>query len=181
MIRLVHKALVLVVAASVVAVAGRVALASTPIPAKAEGTGNEATTGGGVMLGQPFAAKYADAVLDISFDQLQIYIFPKKVACSDVLYIPAPYIEVTVDTARKPIVVGHPSVANGIAYVQVDFHPAKSEKYYAIQPGASITFTRVDPSKNGVWHGKLSVKRQRDEGGVFSYGGTFAAHWCGKD
>ena len=157
------------------------ASAKTPIPTRAAGSGNEPTAGGGVMPGKPFAAGDADAVLDISFDQIEIYIFPKHVACSDVLYTQPPYVVVTIDTHGSPLLVGRPSLQNGVAYVQVDFHPAKVSKYFAIQPGASITLTHVDPARNGVWHGSLSVKRQRFDGHVFSYSGTFAARWCGKD
>jgi hypothetical protein len=60
-------------------------------------------------------------------------------------------------------------------------HPAKSSKYYAIQPGASITFTHLDPKIGSVWHGSVTVKKQKFEGKTFSYSGTFAALWCGKD
>lgn len=88
---------------------------------------------------------------------------------------------VTVDTHGSPLLVGKPSLQNGVAYVQVDFHPAKGTKYFAVQPGASVTLTHVDPAKTGVWHGSLTVKQQRFEGHVFSYSGTFAARWCGKD
>jgi hypothetical protein len=157
------------------------ALAATPIPTSPEGSGSEPTAGGGSMLGQTFAARYAIAQLDISFNQLEVYVFQKPVACSEVFFASPPYVEVTVDTAGKPIIIGHPSLQNGIAFVQVDFHPAHSEKYYAIQPGASITFTKVDPTKHGIWHGRLSVTKQRSDGGTFAYSGTFAAHWCGKD
>ena len=168
-------------AAVTAAVLASAASAKTPVPARAAGSGNEPTAGGGVMPGKPFAARDADAVLDISFDQIEIYIFPKRVACSDVLYTKPPYVEVTVDTHGSPLLVGRPSLQNGVAYVQVDFHPATGSKYYAIQPGASITFTHPDPARNGVWHGALTVKRQHFEGHVFSYSGTFAAHWCGKN
>jgi hypothetical protein len=157
------------------------ASAKTPIPAKAAGSGNEPTAGGGVMPGKPFTARYAIAQLDISFDQVEIYLFPKRVACSDVAFTQPPYVAVTVDTHGSPLLIGRPSLQNGEAYVQVDFHPATGNKYFAIQPGASITFTRVDPARNGVWHGSLTVKRQHFEGHVFSYSGTFAARWCGKD
>jgi hypothetical protein len=157
------------------------ALASTPIPTSPEGSGSEPTAGGGSMYGQTFTARYAIAQLDIDFNQLQIYIFQKPVACNEVFFAAPPYVAVTVDTAGKPIIIGHPSLQNGVSFVQVDFHPAHHEKYYAIQPGASITFTKVDPSKNGIWHGKLSVKKQPFAGGTFAYSGTFAAHWCGKD
>ena len=90
-------------------------------------------------------------------------------------------MQVTVDTQGSPLIIGHPSLQNGNAFVQVDFHPAGLSKYFAIQPGASITFTRADPGHNAQWHGTLTVKRQTFEGHVFSYSGTFAAVWCGKD
>jgi hypothetical protein len=61
------------------------------------------------------------------------------------------------------MLVGSPSLQNGVAFVQVDFHPTASDKDFAIQPGASITFTRIDPYKSGVWHGRLTVKRQTFE------------------
>jgi hypothetical protein len=170
--------LVLAVAAAVIA---PTAGAKTPIPTKAEGSGSEPTAGGGVMPGKAFTARDAVALLDTSFDEVEIYIFPKHVACSDVLYTQPPYIDVTVDTHGSPLLIGRPSLQNGVAFVQVNFHPATGSKYFAIQPGASITFTHVDPARNGVWHGSLTVKRQHFEGHVFSYTGTFAARWCGKD
>jgi hypothetical protein len=173
--------LVVVAAAAAAALLCSAAVAKTPIPAKQEGTGSEPTTGGGMMVGESFRARYAVALLDISFDQVEVYLFPKRVACSDVLFANPPYVVVTVDSNGAPMLVGHPSLENGRAYVQVDFHPATGSKYYAIQPGASITFTRIDPARNGVWHGSLTVKRQRFEGHIFAYAGTFAAHWCGKD
>jgi hypothetical protein len=165
----------------VAALVSPAALAKTPIPAKPEGTGSEPTAGGGLMPGGTFIARFAVALLDVSFDQLRIYLFPKRVACNDILFADLPYVQVTVDTQGSPLIIGHPSLQNGRAFVQVDFHPASMNKYFAIQPGASITFTRVDPGRNGKWHGSLIVKRQRFEGHVFSYSGTFSALWCGKD
>ena len=169
---------VLVVATSI---ASPAALAKTPVPTAPEGNGSEPTAGGGVMPGKAFSARFAVALLDISFDQIEVYLFPKRVACSDVLFANPPFVQVTVDTNGAPILIGHPSLANGQAFVQVDFHPSTVNKYFAIQPGASITFTRVDPTHNGVWHGSLTVKAQQFEGHQFSYSGTFAAVWCGKD
>ena len=167
-----RPARLLAVAVLAAATLAAAALASTPIPTSAEGGGTEPTAGGGSMIGQTFTARYAIAQLDIDFSQLQIYVFEKPVACSDVFFAAPPFVAVTVDTAGKPIIVGRPSLQNGVSYVQVDFHPAHSEKYYAIQPGASITITKADPSKNGVWHGRLTVKRQRFEGKTFAYSGT---------
>ncbi len=174
----VRAIIVLAVAAAVLAPA---AVGKTPLPTAQQGTGSEPTAGGGVMPGKSFSAHYAVAVLDTSFDQIEIYLFPKRVACSDVLFANPPYMQVTVDTHGAPLIVGHPSLQNGQAFVQVDFHPATGNKYFAIQPGASITFTSIDPAHNSRWHGTLTVKRQRFEGHVFSYSGTFAALWCGKD
>ena len=157
------------------------AFASTPLPTRAEGAGREPTAGGGVMPGGSFKAHYAIALLDISFNQIEVYLLPKRVACNAVLFVNPPYVQVTVDTHGSPLIVGRPSLQNGRAFVQVDFHPAGINKYFAIQPGASITFTHVSPARNSTWHGRLTVKRQHFEGHLFSYKGTFAAHWCGKD
>ena len=163
------------------ALAASTAYASTPLPTRAQGNGNEPTAGGGVMPGGRFAAHYALAALDSSFDQIELFLFPKKVACSDVAFTSPPYVAVTVDTHGASMRVGRPSLQNGQAFVQADFHPAKSSKYYAIQPGASITFTHVDPKRNSVWHGRVTVEKQQFEGRTFSYNGTFAAPWCGRD
>lgn len=157
------------------------AFAKTPLPTKIEGAGSEPTVGGGVMPGGSFNAHYAIALLDISFNQIEIYLFPKRVACNAVLFANPPFVQVTVDTDGSPLMVGRPSLQNGRAFVQVDFHPAAINKYFAIQPGASITLTRVNPARNSTWHGRLTVKRQHFEGHLFSYSGTFAAHWCGRD
>jgi hypothetical protein len=176
--RTVRLLILLAVAAALLA---PVADAKTPVPTRQDGTGSEPTAGGGVMPGKSFGAHYAVALLDISFDQIEIYIFPRRVSCSEVAFVSPPYVVVTVDTNGSPLLIGRPSLQNGRAFVQVDFHPATGTKYYAIQPGASTTFTRVDPARNGVWHGSVTVRRQRFEGHLFSYSGTFAAHWCGKN
>ncbi len=170
-------ALVAVAAALLVPTAS----AKTPIPTKAQGSGNEPTAGGGVMPGKPFAAHYAIVQLDITFDQLEVFLFPKKVACNETAFTLPPYVEATVETQGAPILVDKPSLQNGSAFVQVDFHPARSSKYYAIQPGASITFTHVDPKIGSMWHGSVTVKKQQFEQHTFSYSGSFAALWCGKD
>jgi len=171
----------LVLLAVAAALLSSAAVAKTPLPLKQEGTGSEPTAGGGVMVGESFRARYAVALLDVSFDQLMVYLFPKRVSCPDVLFADPPFVAVTVDTNGAPLIVGRPSLQNGHAFVQVDFHPTAGTKYFAIQPGVSVTFTRADPAHNGLWHGSLTVKRQHFEGHVFSYAGTFAARWCGKD
>jgi len=143
--------------------------------------GREPTGGGGLIAGKSFSAHYAVALLDISFDQVEIYLLAKPVACSSIQFAPTPYVQVIVDSNGAPIVVGKPSVQNGQAFVQANFYPATGNKYYAIQPGVSMTITRADPTTNGVWHGDVTVSKQQSDGKTFSYRGTFAAHWCGKD
>jgi len=176
-----RTARLLVVLAVAAVVLTPAALAGTPLPTKQEGTGSEPTAGGGVMPGKTFSARYALAQLDTSFNEIEIYLFPTKVACNGIFFANPPYVEVTVDTDGSPLIIGHPSLQNGKAFVQVDFHPATIKQYFAIQPGASVTFTHVDPARNSEWHGSVTVKQQRFEGHVFSYSGTFAALWCGKD
>jgi hypothetical protein len=171
----------LILLALATALLASAAQAKTPLPTKQQGAGNESTAGGGVMPGKSFSARSAVAVLDISFDQIRIYLFPKRVACSDVAFADPPFVVVTVDTSGSPLLVGRPSLQNGKAFVQVDFHPATGGKYFAIQPGASITFTRLDPARNSLWHGSVTVKLQHFQGHLFSYRGTFAARWCGKN
>lgn len=154
------------------------AWSSTPLPAKPSGNGTEPTAGGGTMAGKPFAPHAALAVFDISFKDIQIYLLTKPAQCSDLFFVNPPYIKVNVDTGGKPLAAG--GTISGDGSVQVDFHPP-GPKYYGIQPSASVTFTRIDPNANGVWHGHLVVKRQQFEGKTFAYDGTFAARWCGHD
>ena len=173
---------VLVLLAVTAALAASAAHASTPVPTRPVGTGNEPTAGGGVMPGKPFVAHYALAVLDISFDQIEVFLFPKKVACNDVNFATPPFVDVIVDSQGAPMRIGSPSLQNGHAFVQAEFHPTTTgSKYFALQLGAVITFTHVDPKHNSLWHGTLTVKKQKFEGHTFSYDGTFAALWCGKD
>ena len=103
------------IAALLTALLAQSAAATTPLPPKAEGSGSEPTAGAAVMPGTPFTAHYAIAQLDISFDQIEIFLFAKQVACNEVAFAPPPYLEVTLDTHGKPMIVGHPSLANGIA------------------------------------------------------------------
>ena len=156
--------------------------AKTPLPTKAQGSGNEPTAGGGVMPGTPVVARYALVVLDISFDQIELYLFPKKVACNDVNFATPPFVDVIVETQGAPILIGKPSLQNGHAFVHAEFHPTTTgSKYFALQLGSLIAFTHVDPKIGSLWHGTLTVKKQTFEHHTFSYNGTFAAVWCGKD
>jgi hypothetical protein len=165
-------------ALALAALLASVAAAKTPLPSSPQGSGAEPTAGAGIVAGAPFKVRAALAQIG-SFDDIEVYLFSKPVACSEVYFADPPYVKAHVHTEGTPLLVGKPSLQNGRDFVQVDFHP-KGPKYYAIQPGASVTFTRVDARKTGVWHGRITVKRQRFEGKLFAYEGTFAARWCGR-
>ncbi len=152
------------------------AAAKTPLPAKPQGSGNEPTAGGGIVSGKPFRAAWAAASPD-SFGDVAVYLLAHKTTCDQLFFAKTPYLKVHVHTEGTALPIGKPALQNGRDYVQVDFHPP-GPKYYALQPGVQIVFTRVAPTKGGVWHGSLSVKKQTFEGHVFSYAGTFAAQWC---
>lgn len=153
------------------------ALARTPLPPRPQGAGKEPTARGGIVGGKRFRARSALAQYDASGD-IYLYLFQKRVRCRLVTYADAPYIWVWVHTEGTPPVVGKPSLSNGRDFVQVNF--VLKGHYVAIQPGVRLVFTRVDPRRNGVWHGRLAVKRTRLKGRVYAYAGTFAARWCGR-
>ena len=110
------------------------AAAKTPVPAKAAGSAPSRPRGGGVMPGEPFVARDADAVLDISFDQIEIYIFPKHVACSDVIYAQPPYVVVTSTRTARRCCVGKPVAAERRRVRPGRLPPGEGSKYFAIQP-----------------------------------------------
>jgi hypothetical protein len=59
------RRLLLLVSLALAAALPAAAHAKTPLPTKAQGSGNEPTAGGGVMPGKPFTARYALVVLGI--------------------------------------------------------------------------------------------------------------------
>ena len=169
-------AILMLVVAAVLA-AG--AAAKTPLPAKPQGAGAEPTAGGGVMSGAPIRPRYAVAEYDALGDDLYLYLSAKPIACSGTLgYEQAPFVWVIVHTEGTPPRVGKPSLSNGHDIVQVNF--TFKDHYVSATPGVTLVFTRIDPRRNGVWHGRLTVKKLSYQGHPYSYGGTFAARWCGK-
>jgi hypothetical protein len=46
--------------------------------------------------------------------------------------------------------------------------------------GLYVYFSPIDLRKNAVWHGLLTVKKLTYKGKAYSYGGAFAARWCGS-
>ena len=171
------RAAVLAVAFSAFALPA--AQAKTPLPAKPQGAGSEPTAGGGVINGASFHARSAIVQVDSATGDVFVYVFSKKVGCRVISYSDAPYVWLWIHTNGTPLDVGKPLRTNGtVRFVQVNF--VLSDHYIAVQPGVRLTFTRIDTRKSGVWHGRLTVGKQTVKGRAFSYGGTFAARWCGK-
>jgi hypothetical protein len=151
----------------------------TPLSAKPQGSGGEPTAGGGMIGGKPFHPVSAIAQYDVPGGDIYIYIFGKRIssACQVISYADAPYVWVWLHTEGTPPVIGSPWRSNGREFVQVNF--VLQGHYVAVQPGVRLVLTRIDPHRNGVWHGQLTVKAV-EQGKAYAYAGTFAARWCGK-
>jgi hypothetical protein len=154
------------------------AVGKTPLPANPQGAGSEPTAGRGVMGGAPIQPHYAIVEYDVPGGDLYVYLSPKRIGCGAVGYDKAPYVWVIVHTEGTPPRVGKPSLSNGRDIVQVNF--TFKDHYVSATPGVKLVFTRVDPRKNAVWHGLLTVKKLMYKGQAYSYNGTFAARWCGS-
>ena len=171
--------LLVVVAAAAVGASLLVASATakTPYPPRAGGSGAESTGGSGTGAGVSFKPKFALATYDGS--NYVLYLMSQQLACKDTLLAKPPYLTVTV-VSGAPLIVGAPRVNSGTgSFVQVDFFVAPVH-YYTVQPKVRLVFTRIDPARNGVWHGRLTVPLTRFEGKTFVFDGTFAARWCGR-
>ena len=167
--------------AAVLGLLGAAALAAgafaTPLPPKPRGSGAEPTAGSGVMRGVPVRPRYAIVESESSGGDLYLYLSPKRLNCGTVSYDQAPYVWVIVHTSAAPP-VGKPTTTKGEDIVQVNF--TFKDHYVSVTPGVTLVFTRIDPTKNGVWHGRLTVKTLMQQGHAYSYVGTFAARWCGS-
>ncbi|HXY79740.1 MAG TPA: hypothetical protein VEH55_00075 [Gaiellaceae bacterium] len=151
--------------------------AKTPYPPRAAGSGSEPTTGSGMGAGVSFRPRYALATYDGA--NYVLYLTQQLLACKDTLLAKPPYLTVTIVTG-SPLVTGRPTVNSGDqSFVQVDFFVAPVH-YYTVQPKVKLVLTRVDPTRNGVWHGRVTVPLTHFEGKTFSFDGTFAARWCGR-
>lgn len=172
-----RRTVILVVVVAGVVVAS--ALGKTPLPSKAQGTGEQPTAGGGVVASVPFTARSALVQYDKASGDVYVYLFKKKAGCHLVSFSDAPYVWVWIHTEGTPLDVGRPMRTSGTSrFVQVNF--VLHDRYIAVQPGVRLTFTRVDPARRSLWHGRLTVARKTNKGKVFSYSGTFAARWCGS-
>lgn len=157
------------------------AAAKTPFPPPTGGSGTEPTTGSGVGAGVSFQPRYGIATYEPISGSYVIYLTTKPLPCARTYLAKPPYLTVSIITDGSPLVVGAPSLQHGTSdFVQTDFYVSTTH-YYAVQPGVKLVLTRVDAKPKAEWHGRLTVPRTRFEGKRFSFSGTFAAAWCGKE
>src|SRR5262245_16954200 len=166
-----------VVVAAALAAAATTAAAKPPLPTQPQGSGSERTSGAGTIAGAAFVARAALVEADSISGDVSVYLLGRPSGCRVISYADAPFVWVIVHTEGSPLVVGKPSLSNGRDQVQVNF--TLKDHYVAVQPGVQLVLTRVDPSKGGTWHGRLSVRKTTYKGKVYAFTGTFAARWCG--
>jgi hypothetical protein len=153
--------------------------AATPFPSQRAGSGKEATGGAGVFAGSPYRAASAVVRWDGNLQALSLYLFQQKfVSCASWRSSATTGTLVQVQVARAPrrFVIGQP-VAGAIGDFVV--HQGSAPAHIVpVFTGVSVTFTRVDTGKNGVWHGSVSIPATTVRAATYSYAGTFAAVWC---
>ena len=131
------------------------------------------------MAGTPFQARYAIAGSTSRSTRWRCPL-PEAGRLQQGHFATPPFVAVTVETQGAPILIGRPSLQNGHASVQAEFHPTTTgSKYFALQPGA---LDRVHPRRSSS---EQPVARNPDgeaadlRGQPFSYTGTFAARGAG--
>ena|SRR5581483_10100210 len=161
-------------ALSVAAVVAAAAAARTPLPARAQGTGTQPTSGGGSVAGAPFRVRSAYAFQD-GYGDINVFLMSKKSSCHAATEEDVPYVWVYLYTAGHPLPVGK-AVSAGSVLVNFTTKTGR----FAVRKGVSLLLSRVDASSKGVWHGTLKVAKQRVSGSSVAYQGSFAARWCGQ-
>jgi hypothetical protein len=162
------------------------AVAPGPYPAQHQGGGSEPTAGRGVFAGTPFVPRSAlvDYELGASccpqstVGQVNVFLFEApKVTCGTLEAAKAKrFFSYTVETDGKKVPVGERPPVKW--FQQWSFNVVGLTT--GTQFGSTALFTRVDTSRNGMWHGRISVARQKLSGKVYSLSATFAARWCGS-
>jgi hypothetical protein len=156
-----------------------------PYPAQHQGSGKEPTSASGIFAGSPFVARSAlvDYELGASccpaktVGQVNVFLFEQAgVRCATLEQAKDKrFFSYTVETDGKKLPVGR--VAPDNLFQQASFNIVGLTTGF--QPGVSIAFTRIDTARSAVWHGRISVPRQRYNGKTYALNGTFAARWCG--
>ena len=157
-------------------------------PAQHEGTGREPTAGQGVFAGTSFVPRSAlvDYELGASccpqktVGTVNVFLFEQPgVRCAKLEAAKYKrFFSYSVETNGKKLPVERKPAAKW--FQQASFNVVGLTTGF--QPGAAnvgIVFTRVDTAPGAVWHGRVSVARQRFNGKTYSLSATFAAAWCG--
>jgi hypothetical protein len=174
MIQPVLRALVLVVVATL-----------GPYPAQHQGTGREQTLGSAVFAGTKFVPHSAlvdyeigkSCCPDKQVGDVDLYVFERAgVTCAKLEAArSARFFSYSIETDGKRLPVGHSPSSS--FFQQASFNIIGLTTGF--QPGVSIVFTRIDTSRNGHWHGRITVPPNTYAGKHYAYNGTFNASWCG--
>jgi hypothetical protein len=150
-------------------------------PRERMGVGNERTTGGGVIAGEPFTPHSAAVVWNRKYNALTLYLLPQRgVTCSKLkgeAAKPGRLIQVSIPSGRR-VKVNKPIVAQAV-FILIPRDPTKPQQASGLKNGPKITLSRVDTYPGGIWHGRFTVPRlEYGDGRVYAYNGTFSARWC---
>jgi hypothetical protein len=156
-----------------------------PYPAQHEGSGKEPTSASGTFAGTPFVARSALVNYELgasccpksTVGQVNVFLFEQTgIRCATLAQAKYKrFFSYTVETNGKKLPVGRVTPAS--FFQQASFNIVGLTTGF--QPGVSIVFTRIDTASNGLWHGRISVPRQKYNGKTYALTGTFAARWCG--
>jgi len=159
--------------------------AAPPYPAQHQGSGKEPTAGKGTFAGTPFVPRSALADYEIGLSccpdktvgDVTVYLFERaRITCAALETAKSRrFFSYEVETNGKKAPVGR--AVPGSFFQQASFNVIGLTTGF--QPGVSIVFTRIDTAVSGVWHGRISVPRQKFNGKTYALAATFAAHWCG--
>lgn len=166
-------------AAAVAALAFPAALPAASFPPQRQGSGKEATAGGGVFAGKPYRAR--SALVKWDGFALNLYLLAGAETCATLFDASGKgdVVQVILTQDAKKLPVGAPLPNPTVEFVS--HGTGGSNSIGLVQRGVKLVLSRVDTSKAGVWHGSLSVAKTALNGKPFSYAGTFAARGCGSN
>jgi hypothetical protein len=158
------------------------AIAAPPparFPQQRAGMGSETTAGSGLFAGDLYRARSAVIRWNGHIGSLDLYLFRRRVAgCAGferAATEPGKLLQIAVAREAVKLPVGTPVRRPLAEFITQRRTPPPD--VVLVRP-VVLVFTRVDTTKNALWHGRVTVKPRRVQGRVYSYAGTFAARWC---